>query len=610
MTLTPEQLEQVDRLALATVLKLGVPLYPLPDEIEHDYKLWLTQLLPKHFRGVDQFGPHHEQFWQWAWSIKLGEIGTPPAYLAIWPRGGNKSTSAEGFAVACGARGTRKFGLYVCRTQPQADSHVAAISSMILSSKVGLTYSGMANPKVTELGNRKKIDAWNRQALTTSTGFSMQGYGLQSAFRGIRIEEYRPDLIIISDVDDVGDSPQFVQTLLNTLAGSVLGTASNDCVVLFEQNLIHHNSMMNRILIRETDVLSERIEGGPIPALWDAQFERREQKWFVIAGRPSWVGQGIAECQDKINTLGKEYFERECQHDVDKVLGRPRFLPEAIKQFTAREPRVGELRMERDPFGVETPKFFHPVPNGLLAVWGYPQPGRVYAVGADTAEGRDVAAGVSSSTDPDYAVAIVRDANTGEQMARLRGRITEGAFGELLYSVLRWYNDAFLVPEVRGGYGRAMLNKLIDLTYPAVLIFNKHLLSELQGLPPYRGEVKYHDLGWDTNVATRPLMIQKLDDAILNHTIETYDAVTIEEYRHFCYNSDGKPEAEPGYHDDAVMADALCQIAMIFARKLMPFRKQQAARAAQLPRKYGQPGPKGDAEEEQWWKAQGRKVRV
>jgi hypothetical protein len=99
--------------------------------------------------------------------------------------------------------------------------------------------------------------------------------------------------------------------------------------------------------------------------------------------------------------------------------------------------------------------------------------------------------------------------------------------------------------------------------------------------------VTYHDLGWDPNRASRPTLFQKLDDAMFRRTIETYDQVTLDEYRHFCYNSEGKPEAEPGYHDDCVIADALCVIAMPFALKMEPLRKRPGGRAP-LPTKYGQ----------------------
>lgn len=567
--MTPNLVREIEILELEAQAQV---LPPSKQELELDYHLWLSYLLPRHFRsaGAEQFAPHHEDLWDWGWRIQLGEIATPPAYLAVWPRGGNKSTSAEALAVALGARERRKFGLYVCRTQPQADGHIGSISSMLLRSQIGKFYPGMANPQIIELGNRKKEGTWNRSALTTGTDFTMQGYGLESALRGVRVEEYRPDLIIISDIDDINDKPTYVKSLLNSLAGSVLGAASNDCVVLFEQNLIHHNSMMNQILTREVDTLGDRFEGGPIPALYDAQYELRDKKWFIVSGTPSWEGQGIEACENKINTEGKDYFERECQHDVDRILGRPRFNLEAIKEFEVVEPTNGELVLKKDHHQKES-VVFYPSPNGALAMWHKPKPGHRYAAGADTAEGIDVAAGISSSTDPDFSVLNIRDVESGEQMARLRGRITEGPFGEAVYALLRWYNNAFLVPEVKGGYGRAMLNKVFELGYPEELIWNRHMYNEIAGQPQHQGKVAYHDFGWNTSATNRPTLISFLDDAITGHTIETYDHVMIQEYRHFCYGS-SQVEAEAGYHDDCVIADALCVVGIWLVNHRRPRR--------------------------------------
>jgi len=87
-------------------------------------------------------------------------------------------------------------------------------------------------------------------------------------------------------------------------------------------------------------------------------------------------------------------------------------------------------------------------------------------------------------------------------------------------------------------------------------------------------------------------MISRLDEAITGHRIETYDSVAIDEYRHFCYNRNGKPEAEPGWHDDCVLADSLCEIARIFALKMEPERQRRAQSLAHpagpRPTKYGQ----------------------
>ena len=166
----------------------------------------------------------------------------------------------------------------------------------------------------------------------------------------------------------------------------------------------------------------------------------------------------------------------------------------------------------------------------------------------------------------DYSVLQIRDVDSGEQVARIRGRIAEGPFGEMVYAALRWYNNAFLVPEVKGGYGRPMLNKLLELGYPEDLIWNRHMYSEIAGQPRHQGKIAYHDLGWNTGETNRPTMIAFLDDAITGHTIETYDELTIQEYRHFCYGP-RKVEAEAGWHDDLVIADCLCCVGIWLVHK-------------------------------------------
>lgn len=61
-------------------------------------------------------------------------------------------------------------------------------------------------------------------------------------------------------------------------------------------------------------------------------------------------------------------------------------------------------------------------------------------------------------------------------------------------------------------------------------------------------------LGWDTNTATRPKMLQDLKDAIDNRMLHLYHRQTVNELFSFIVNKNGKPEAEQGAHDDLVMA--------------------------------------------------------
>jgi hypothetical protein len=290
-------------------------------KLEADYRLWLTRLLPKHFRNPildEQFAAHHRQFFDWGWDW------TPekkPACLWVVNRGGNKSTSTAGLAVGLGARRKRKYGLVITRTETQGDTHVRRVNSMLLSSSVGEVYPGMARPQVKEVGNRKVSSAWNRTQLTTDDGWTLQSFSLLASLRGVGLEEYRPDFIWITDIDDEHDSIGMVETLLSALSSSVLATMASDCMVIFDQNLIHRGSALNQIYTRQTDVLSERETVGPIPALYDTNelsYKREQERWRIVSGRPSWPGgMPLAECESKLNLWGMDTWQREAQHNVN-----------------------------------------------------------------------------------------------------------------------------------------------------------------------------------------------------------------------------------------------------------------------------------------------------
>lgn len=293
-------------------------------ELEADYRLWLSHLLPKHFRSADdsQFAEHHQRFFDWGWDIERGVLPTPSACLWMVNRGGNKSTSAAALAVALGARQRRKFGLVITRTETQGDTHIRRVNAMLLASNIAQYYPGMARPQVREVlgvtGRHNVRSAWNRTQLTTDDGWTLQSFSLLAAQRGVGLEEYRPDFIWITDIDDDGDSVGMVDSLLTALSSSVLGTRAPDCVTIFDQNLIHRDSTLNRILTRKTDVLSERLTIGPIPAVRQPKYERREERWEIVSGKASWGGLPLPACEGIINTVGMDSWDREYQHNLER----------------------------------------------------------------------------------------------------------------------------------------------------------------------------------------------------------------------------------------------------------------------------------------------------
>jgi Terminase RNaseH-like domain/Terminase large subunit, T4likevirus-type, N-terminal len=83
---------------------------------------------------------------------------------------------------------------------------------------------------------------------------------------------------------------------------------------------------------------------------------------------------------------------------------------------------------------------------GLL-VWFAPVPGRVYVIGADPAEGNPTS---------DESALCVLDAQSGEQVAELAGRLQPSALAAAADQIGRWYGDAPILCE-RNNHGHAVL---------------------------------------------------------------------------------------------------------------------------------------------------------
>jgi hypothetical protein len=70
------------------------------------------------------------------------------------------------------------------------------------------------------------------------------------------------------------------------------------------------------------------------------------------------------------------------------------------------------------------------------------------------------------------------------------------------------------------------------------------------------GEDQTKKLGWDTNAISRPQMLGQWLTAFNSRQVKIYDRETIEQHSTFIVNKNGKPEAAPNTHDDAVMSCA------------------------------------------------------
>jgi len=275
-----------------------------------DWKLWCRTLFPKYF--TSPFALRHIELWEWAETMTLGN--TVEAFLAFWARGGAKSTNAEAIVTKVGADERRKYVLYVSSTQEKADTHVASIAGMIESKTFGSYYNKMSMRARGKFGN---VKGWRREHLQSANGFAVDAFGLDSGLRGVKIDEQRPDLIVLDDVDEKFESPKVTLKKMQVISDTVLSSGSMNCAVLFIQNMISADSVASRLLDMRADFLRRRIVSGPFPAIDNFEYELQGNLFVITAGTPTWEGQNIEGCQTLIDRIGISAFRRESQHEVD-----------------------------------------------------------------------------------------------------------------------------------------------------------------------------------------------------------------------------------------------------------------------------------------------------
>lgn len=188
---------------------------------------------------------------------------------------------------------------------------------------------------------------------------------------------------------------------------------------------------------------------------------------------------------------------------------------------------------------------------GCLTVYADPQPRHPYVIGADTAEG-----GI------DFSVAHVIDNVTGQQVAVWRGHTDVDLFAYELYKLGSVYNSALIAPEVN--FDSHVIRTLERLQYPRL-----YMRTDTDQIG---GHIQ-RKFGFKTTSLTRPQVIGNLVQIVRDGIDCINDLDTLDEMLTFVRNDSGRPEAQPGKHDDCVMALAIAY---------SPFVREQQSMAAEI----------------------------
>jgi predicted phage terminase large subunit-like protein len=290
---------------------------PLPDDPE----VWLRDTFPRVFQNARgqsvPFAPHHEDFWSWLWALRPGEPAR--TFIALWGRGAGKSSAIEVGAAVTGIFGLRRYALYVCAGQQQADDHVSNVASLLEQAGVDRALNRYGFSR-----------GWRVNRLRTAEGFTLDAVGLDTAARGVRIDADRPDLILLDDLDNEHDTPLTIEKKIMTLTRAILPTGSAALAVSGVQNIPNVDGIFAQLADGRAEFLLDREVSGPHPVLADIP----DTDWWVqepgpdgvpcihiTQGTPTWEGQDIADCEALIVKIGIRAFQIECLHMTSRLTG-------------------------------------------------------------------------------------------------------------------------------------------------------------------------------------------------------------------------------------------------------------------------------------------------
>lgn len=249
----------------------------------------------------------------------------------------------------------------------------------------------------------------------------------------------------------------------------------------------------------------------------------------------------VNKCQNRVDLFRQEYpldDEEAFITSGKRVYG---------DQYTkTQEKNICLPKVVGDVAVVEKRPTIIPNSNGFLRVYVMPKKGHRYVIGADASSGMEGG---------DFSCAQVIDRTTWEQVAVLHGRIPPDTFGQELFNLGMWYNWGLMAPESNRD-GLVTVLKLRDLFYPNIVHRTKLNFDDVYAIK------ESTELGWETNVKTKPILISDLRDVLTDMMMVIHDDDTLREVKKYSvleqsesgYNVYGAPK---GGHDDRVIALAI-----------------------------------------------------
>lgn len=276
----------------------------------------------------------------------------------------------------------------------------------------------------------------------------------------------------------------------------------------------------------------------PVPpgTVWTADELELAERYNLTPEQLAWRRWAVKNnCSGSEDKFRQEYPS--CPDEAFLLTGTPVFDNEIIMQRREAAPKPvkrGEFTYSDDGRMLSDIKF-NERDDGIIMIYEPPEEGRPYVIGGDTAgEGSD------------YFAAQVLDNVTGRQVAKLRHRLDEDLYAKQVYCLGMYYNIALVGIETN--YSTYPVRELERLRYPRQYV--------RETMDTFTHKIR-QSFGFDTNSATRPVIIAELVKIMRDVPELVVDFETLGEMLTFVYNEHRRPEASPGEHDDLVMSLAI-----------------------------------------------------
>ena len=178
--------------------------------------------------------------------------------------------------------------------------------------------------------------------------------------------------------------------------------------------------------------------------------------------------------------------------------------------------------------------------HGAWLVFERPKPEHTYIISSDSAAG-------GHGKQDDFSCVQVFDRLTREQVAEFYAKVPPDKLAYEVNWAACYYNDGVCAPEIEGP-GLLTVHTLAK-EFPERNIYRR--FSE----PGKVGYAETRSLGFSTNAGTRHYMFGLFESAIRTSRVVVHSPHLLQEMTHLRRNPrTSKPEAAPGYHDDAALA--------------------------------------------------------